>query len=163
LTTFAGPSLFPPRGGIDLYFSRRNFPGAMPISHGMNLIAKLLPAAALAACLPAAHADGDAPHGKQLYAVRCAICHSLEYNGVGPTHKNLIGRRAGTVQGYAYSPALKNSGVVWGEANLKQWLTEPEKFIPGQKMFIAIPDAQDRADIVAYLLQAGAPQPPKTP
>jgi cytochrome c len=129
----------------------------------MNPIAKLLPAAVLAACLPAAHAEGDAPHGKQLYAVRCAICHSLDYNGVGPTHKNLIGRRAGSVQGYAYSPALKNSGVVWGEATLKQWLTEPEKFIPGQKMFIAIPDAQDRADIVAYLLQAGAQQPPKTP
>ena len=129
----------------------------------MNLIAQLLPAAALAACLSVAHADGDALHGKQLYAVRCAICHSLAYNGVGPTHKNLIGRRAGSVQGYAYSPALKNSAVVWEEATLKQWLTEPEKFIPGQKMFISIPDAQDRADIVAYLLQAGAPQPSKTP
>jgi cytochrome c len=128
----------------------------------MNLIAQLLPAT-LAACLSVAHADGDALHGKQLYAVRCAICHSLDYNGVGPTHRNLIGRRAGSVQGYAYSPALKNSAVVWEEATLKQWLTEPEKFIPGQKMFIAIPDAQDRADIVAYLLQAGAPQPSKTP
>ncbi|MDB5881700.1 MAG: cytochrome [Ramlibacter sp.] len=129
----------------------------------MNLIAKLLPAIALTAGLSAAQAEGDALHGKQLYAVRCAICHSLDYNGVGPTHKNLIGRRAGSVQGYAYSPALKNSDVVWGEANLKQWLSEPEKFIPGQKMFIAIPDARDRADIVAYLLQAGAQQPSKTP
>ena len=129
----------------------------------MNLIAQLLPATALAACLSVAHADGDALHGKQLYAVRCAICHSLDYNGVGPTHKNLIGRRAGSVQGYAYSPALKNSAVVWEEATLKQWLTEPEKFIPGQKMFISIPDAQDRADIVAYLLQAGVPQSSKTP
>jgi cytochrome c len=129
----------------------------------MNLIAKLLPAALGAACLSAAHADGDADHGKQLYAARCAVCHSLDYNGVGPTHKNLIGRRAGSVQGYAYSPALKNSGVVWGEATLKQWLTEPEKFIPGQKMFVAIPDAPDRADIVAYLLKAGAQPPSKTP
>lgn len=129
----------------------------------MNLIAKLLPAIALTAGLSAAQGEGDALHGKQLYAVRCAICHSLDYNGVGPTHKNLIGRRAGSVQGYAYSPALKNSDVVWGEANLKQWLSEPEKFIPGQKMFIAIPDARDRADIVAYLLQAGAQQPSKTP
>lgn len=113
--------------------------------------------------MPAAHADGDALHGKQLYAIRCAICHSIEYNGVGPTHKNLIGRKAGSVPGYAYSSALKNSGVVWDEASLKQWLTEPEKFIPGQKMFISIPDAQDRADIVAYLREVGAKQLPKSP
>ncbi|HWI78088.1 MAG TPA: c-type cytochrome [Ramlibacter sp.] len=129
----------------------------------MNRFNKLLPAAACWACLTAAHADGDAAHGKQLYAVRCAICHSIDYNGVGPTHKNLIGRRAGTVQGYAYSDALKNSSVTWDEANLKRWLTDPEKFIPGQRMFVLIPDAQDRADIVAYLLQVGARQPPKTP
>jgi cytochrome c len=125
----------------------------------MNPLAKLLSCAAFIVCVPAAHADGNAAHGKQLYAVRCAICHSIEYNGVGPTHKNLIGRKAGSVQGYAYSDALKNSRVVWDEASLKQWLTEPEKFIPGQKMFISIPDAQDRADIVAYLQQVGAKQP----
>ena len=129
----------------------------------MNLKAPLLCAAALAAFLPAAHADGDAAHGQQLYAMRCAACHSVEYNGVGPTHKNLIGRKAGSVQGYAYSEALKNSRVIWDEASLKQWLTEPEKFIPGQKMFVSIPDAQDRADIVAYLMQVGAKKPPKSP
>ena len=105
-------------------------------------------------------AAGDAAHGMQLYAVRCAACHSVEYNGVGPAHKNLIGRRVGTAPGYAYSTALKESAVVWDEANLSKWLTDPAKFIPGQKMFISISDAQDRADIVAYLLQAGRPQPP---
>jgi cytochrome c len=129
----------------------------------MNTTTRLLCAAALLASLAAARAEGDAPRGKQLYAGRCASCHSIEFNGVGPTHKDLIGRKAGSVQGYAYSDALKNSGVIWDEASLKQWLTEPEKFIPGQKMFVAIPDAQDRADIVAYLLQVGAKQPPKTP
>jgi len=110
-----------------------------------------------------AYADGAPAAGQQLYASRCAACHSLDFNSVGPTHKNLIGRKAGSVQGYAYSDALKNSRVVWDEASLKQWLTEPEKFIPGQKMFISIPDAQDRADIVAYLQQVGAKQPAKTP
>jgi cytochrome c len=123
----------------------------------MKPIVKLLPAIAFIANLSAARADGDPAHGKQLYAVRCAICHSLDYNGVGPTHRNLIGRKAGTAQGYAYSEALKKSSVVWQEASLKQWLTEPEKFIPGQKMFISIPSAQDRADIVAYLLEVGKP------
>jgi len=129
----------------------------------MNPIATLLAAVGLFAAMTAAHAEGDALHGKQLYAVRCAVCHSIDYNGVGPTHKNLVGRKAGSVQGYAYSDALKNSQVIWDEASLKQWLTEPEKFIPGQKMFISIPDPKDRADIVAYLLQVGAKQTPKTP
>ena len=106
-----------------------------------------------------AHAEGDPAAGKLLYATRCATCHSLEYNGVGPTHKGLIGRRAGTAQGYTYSNALKNSSVVWEEATLSRWLTDPEKFIPGQKMFVSVPDAKERADIVAYLLQAARPQP----
>jgi len=109
--------------------------------------------AALAA-LPAAHAEGDAAAGKQLYAARCAACHSLEYNGVGPTHKNLFGRKAGSVPGYSYSNALRQSGVTWNEETLTRWLSDPEKFIPGQKMFISIPDPRERADLVAFLMQA---------
>ena len=125
----------------------------------MKQLVKLLPAAALTGLLLPARAEGDAANGRLLYAARCTACHSLEYNGVGPTHKNLIGRRAGTAQGYAYSSALKNSAVVWEESSLSKWLTDPEKFIPGQKMFFSVPDAQERADIVAYLLQAGRRQP----
>lgn len=106
------------------------------------------------------HAQGDPAAGKQLYAARCSACHSIDYNGVGPAHGSLIGRRAGTAPGYAYSNALKASSVVWGEDTLTRWLTDPEKFIPGQKMFIAIPDAKERADIVAYLLLAGRPRQP---
>lgn len=116
-------------------------------------------AAALATVhVPPAHAAGDATAGKALYAERCAACHSLQLNGVGPTHKNLIGRRAGTVPGYSYSPALKASTVVWGQETLSRWLADPEKFIPGQRMFISIPDAQERADIVAYLQLVAGPQ-----
>ena len=48
--------------------------------------------------------------------------------------------------------------MVWSESTLSQWLTEPDKFIPGQKMFISIPDAQERADIVAYLMVVGRKQ-----
>jgi cytochrome c len=116
-------------------------------------------AAALAALqLPLAHAEGDAATGKALYAARCASCHSLQFNSVGPTHKNLIGRRAGTAAGYAYSSALKESSVVWGEDTLSRWLADPEKFIPGQRMFISIPDAKERADIVTYLQLVAGPQ-----
>ncbi len=82
-------------------------------------------------------------------------------------HKNLIGRRAGTAPGFAYSKALKDSNVVWNQESLSRWLTDPEKLIPGQKMFVAVPDATERADIIAYLLlvagpQHPQPQPPKT-
>jgi cytochrome c len=125
--------------------------------HGMNsLLPRPIIIALLAGAAGIAHADGDAVAGKALYATRCASCHSIDFNGVGPAHKNLIGRRAGTAPGYAYSDALKNSQVVWTEETLRRWLTDPEKFIPGQKMFISVPDAQERADIVAYLQQAGA-------
>jgi cytochrome c len=101
-----------------------------------------------------ARAEGDVTVGQALYTARCTACHSLDYNGVGPRHKGLIGRKAGSAPGFAYSDALKNAGVIWNEATLARWLADPEKFIPGQKMFISIPDAQERADLIAYLLQA---------
>jgi cytochrome c len=142
-----------------------NFGAVVPVSHGMKSIHTHLLPFACVLLAASAHAGGDAMHGKLLYAARCAVCHSIQYNSVGPTHRDLIGRHAGTAQGYAYSDALKKSSVVWGEDTLTRWLTDPEKFIPGQKMFISIPDAQERADIVAYLLLVGKPQPanPRTP
>ncbi len=96
----------------------------------------------------------DATHGQSLYQNRCAACHSIEYNGVGPAHKDVYGRKAGAARDYAYSEALKHSAVVWSEKTLDQWLSDPEKFIPGQKMGISVPDAKDRADLIAYLKKA---------
>jgi len=124
----------------------------LPFSHSFAA------AVLLAVHLPVAHAQGDAAAGKALYAARCTACHSLQFNGVGPTHKNLIGRRAGTAPGYLYSSALKESSVVWSEETLMRWLADPEAFIPGQRMSISIPDAQQRADIVAYLQLVAGPQ-----
>jgi len=96
----------------------------------------------------------DAAHGQSLYQNRCAACHSIEYNGVGPAHKDVYGRKAGAAPDYAYSEALKHSTVVWSEKTLDQWLSDPEKFIPGQKMGLSVPDAKDRADLIAYLKKA---------
>jgi len=122
---------------------------------------------AAAACSVAittpAYAQGVPAAGQQLYASRCATCHSLDFNSVGPTHKNLVGRRAGTAPGFPYSKALKDSTVVWDQDSLSRWLTDPEKFIPGQRMFVSVPDAKERADIVAYLLLVAGPQPPQPP
>jgi cytochrome c len=95
---------------------------------------------------------GDAAHGKTVYQV-CMACHSLDEDDVGPRHRGVVGRVAGSVPGYAYSRALKNSGLKWNAANLDRWLSNPQALIPGVKMFFAMPNAQDRADVIAYLAE----------
>ena len=97
------------------------------------------------------HADGNLAEGKALYAARCAACHSVDFNGVGPAHTGVFGRKAGTAPNYSYSPALKTSSVIWSDVTLDQWLGDPEKLIPGQKMWISVPIASERQDLIAYL------------
>lgn len=97
-----------------------------------------------------AGATGNVARGQTLYK-GCADCHSIAENGVGPMHKGVVGRKAGTVPGYDYSPDLKTSGIVWTEENLDKWLTGPQAMVPETKMFFDVPDAQDRADIIAFL------------
>lgn len=109
------------------------------------------PAPARSTVGPAALA-GNSAHGAKLYQA-CTGCHSLESNEVGPRHRGVVGRAAGTVPGYAYSAALKNSKIVWTPAMINRWLTNPQKLVPGSKMFFSIAKPQDRADIIAYLAQ----------
>jgi cytochrome c len=94
--------------------------------------------------------QGDANHGKQLYQ-GCAACHSIDENDIGPLHRGVLGRRAGSVPDYNYSAALKASGIVWNAAQLDRWLSNPSAMVPGTKMFFKLDDAQMRADIIAYL------------
>jgi cytochrome c len=101
-------------------------------------------------CVAAARAGGDVAHGEQLYQ-GCQDCHSMETNDVGPMHKGVFGRKAGSVPAYSYSAALKGSGIVWTESNLDKWLAGPQDFIPGSKMFYHLDNAQDRADVIEYL------------
>jgi cytochrome c len=96
----------------------------------------------------------DARRGKTLYESRCIGCHSIDENRVGPAHRGVFGRKAGSVGGYDYSPALKSSQVIWNEKTLDRWLTSPEATIPGQKMGFSVPSANDRADIIEYLRTA---------
>jgi cytochrome c len=100
---------------------------------------------------PLVHAAGDAKHGKELYESRCIGCHSIDENRAGPAHRGVYGRKAGSAPGYDYSAALKKSKVIWNAKTLNKWLTDPEQFIPGQKMGISVADAQDRKDLIAYL------------
>jgi cytochrome c len=94
---------------------------------------------------------GDAARGKEIYESRCFACHSVDANRVGPMHMGVFGRKAGSVKDFEYSPKVKKSKVVWNDKNLDRWLTNPEQVIPGQTMGFQVPEAADRADIIAYL------------
>lgn len=89
--------------------------------------------------------------GRALYQEHCAGCHSVDANREGPAHRGVVGRRAGALKDYAYSPALRDSKLLWTRATLKAWLTDPEALIPGQAMDYSLDDAGEREDVVAYL------------
>ena len=101
----------------------------------------------------AAATAGDAARGARLYEARCGGCHSVEAHRVGPSHRGVFGRRAGSAAGYAYSPALAASRIVWTAATLDAWLADPERTIPGQAMGYRVEQAGDRADLIAHLRQ----------
>jgi len=94
---------------------------------------------------------GDATRGAQVYEDNCTGCHSLDANRVGPAHRGVFGRKAGSASGFAYSPALKKAKFTWDAAKLDKWLTNPQGFVPGAKMGFRLSDAQKRADVIAYL------------
>ena len=100
--------------------------------------------------VPNACAAPNADHGEQIYQ-SCQDCHSLDSNDVGPKHRGVFGRKAGSVSDYSYSAPLKNSGITWDQDNLDRWLTDPQKLVPGSKMFFHLDQAQDRADVIEYL------------
>jgi cytochrome c len=101
----------------------------------------------------------DAAAGEKVF-VKCKVCHQVGENAknlVGPQLNGLIGRKAGSVEGYAYTDANKNSGFTWDEATLKEYLKNPKAKIPGTKMiFAGLPKDEDIADLIAYLKQFGA-------
>jgi cytochrome c len=106
---------------------------------------------ATAAALAAVNAlVGDPGRGKALYQA-CEACHSIDENDLGPRHRGVVGRRAGSVEDYVYSVALKNSGLTWDAPTLDRWLTNPSALVPGTKMFFQISDPQSRADVIAFL------------
>lgn len=112
-------------------------------------------AAALMVFVGAAQ-GADATRGEQLYS-RCVACHALAADRVGPRHCGLLGRRAGSVPGFFYTDEMKNSRLVWNEKTLDRFLARPMSVVPGTSMtYDGVPDAQDRADLIAYLRQAGS-------
>jgi cytochrome c len=109
-----------------------------------------------AAKAPAAEAPASASlrRGKLLF-IQCRACHELEAglpHKVGPNLHGVIGRKAGTAEGFAYSEALKSAGFVWDRATLDRWIEKPSAVVPGTAMaFAGVANPQDRAALLEYL------------
>ncbi len=98
---------------------------------------------------------GNAAEGEKVF-IQCKTCHVKEagQNRIGPSLAGIVGRAAGSVEGFQYSPANANSGITWSPEKLFQYLEKPARIVPGTKMvFAGLPDAQKRADLIAYLQQ----------
>lgn len=102
-----------------------------------------------------AHAEGDVKRGQKLYD-ECIACHAPERGaqpGVGPSLFGVVGRKAGEVADFRYSPALKRSGIVWSERELDAYIADPQKKIPANRMpYSGMAEARDRADLLAYIV-----------
>jgi cytochrome c len=122
--------------------------------------------ALLALLAGTAHAAGDPVRGAQAFRW-CMACHSVNpgEHSTGPSLASLWHRRAGTAGGFpGYSSALKDANVEWNENSLDKWLTSPRQFIPGTSMvFQGIRDAQERADVIAYLKSVSENTAPAIP
>jgi len=110
-----------------------------------------LSALALLATIIAAHAADP----QMTFNNACRTCHSMKEgdNRLGPSLGGVVGRKAGTVAGYAYSPSMQNSGITWDEATLDKFIADPDQVVGGNKMkpFTGIADASQRGEIVAFL------------
>jgi cytochrome c len=101
----------------------------------------------------AAHAGGDPARGEKLYE-DCVACHPIErsVHGIGPTLYGILGRKAGEMADYRYSRALRDSGITWTAEALDTFIADPQASVPANRMpYAGMPDAADRADLIAYL------------
>jgi cytochrome c len=98
----------------------------------------------------------DVEKGKAIFE-QCAACHSFDGSGDydGPTLKGVMGRKAGSLEDYRYSAAIKRSDVTWDATTLDKYVADPQAFIPGNRMaFAGIADKGERDDLIAFLTVA---------
>ncbi|MEY4720540.1 MAG: hypothetical protein RIQ46_265 [Pseudomonadota bacterium] len=125
---------------------------ALPLIAAVSAVLALL-----AAPVAAASAKGNKDAGKRVYA-QCAACHKIDASGtsgVGPNLNKVIGRRAGTLPGFRYSPAMAASNRVWTESALDAYLAAPAASMPGSRMpFAGLRNPADRRNVIAYIKSA---------
>jgi cytochrome c len=109
---------------------------------------------------PIAFGEGNSTRGQRVFGT-CAACHSLQpdQSMTGPSLADLWNRRAGSLASFSrYSAALQSANIVWNDKTLDDWVTDPQHLVPGNEMtFAGIKDAQQRADLLAFLKQATQP------
>ncbi|MGE5476057.1 MAG: c-type cytochrome [Bacteroidales bacterium] len=120
------------------------------------MMARATLAALLLVSAPAlAQTAGDPAAGEKVFN-QCKACHTIEAgkNRVGPSLHGVVGRPAGSVEGFQYSPAMKSSGLTWTPETLDKYLTDPKATVPGNKMaFAGLKKPEDRTNVIAYLSQ----------
>lgn len=123
----------------------------------MKILARsviVLAIAAVSNAAAAAPSKADTLLGKRLF-LRCTACHTMSSKApgkVGPHLQGIVGRKAGSVAGFGYSPAMKGSSIVWNEATLDKWLQRPQAVVPGTTMaFAGLSKPEDRQALIAYL------------
>ena len=121
-----------------------------------SVVSGLLAAVVLGVGLSSSAIAGDAALGEKVFK-KCKACHVVdkEKHKTGPHLVNVIGRTAGTAEGYKkYSKAMKNSGIVWDDETLNGYLEKPKKYLKGTRMaFAGLKKEEDRANVIAYLKQ----------
>lgn len=118
-----------------------------------RLTTVFLALAAMAVAVSSSASGADVEHGKKIFR-KCKTCHFIdkEKNKIGPHLVGIFGRKAGSVEGYKYSKAMKAANVVWDEKTIDEYIAKPKKFIPGNRMtFAGLRKEEDRADLIAYL------------
>jgi cytochrome c len=125
------------------------------LCHARMPLTALLTAAGL--LLPAA-ASAQQADGQRLFRQRCSACHTMDsgQNRVGPHLSGVVGRTAGSVEGARYSAAMRESGIVWDAPSLDTFLAAPRQMVQGTTMTVGLPNAEQRAAIIAYLEGASA-------
>jgi len=143
-----------PHASADMSHDRAAAPNTPPTES----TGQATPASKTATAIP----GGDLGAGRLVFR-KCQACHSMEpgKNILGPSLAAVIGRKAGTVQGYGYSPAMKQANIVWDAKSLDTYLADPQKVVPGNKMpFPGLKTDHDRTDVIAFLAaSAGGVQP----
>lgn len=126
------------------------------MANGVKIVGGMLILSALLLASPGARAQ-NAAEGEKRFIV-CKACHTVEANGrhgIGPNLHGVFGAKAGLKEGFAFSPQLKNSNIVWDDASIAKYIENPRTFIPGNKMaFPGVKQEQQVKDIIAYLKQA---------
>jgi cytochrome c len=102
-------------------------------------------------CAGAPAFAADVNHGKQLFTA-CQACHTEKADSLGPSLKGVVGRKAGSLEDFRYSNAMKRANITWTDENLKEYLTDPQAKVKGNRMpFSGFSNPNDVADVVAYL------------